>query len=125
MRRRPIPGFEKTYLITDCGKVYSLRKKKYIKLRYNSDFYLRAELFEKGVRTWFFVHRLVALVYRKNTDPKNRNEVNHLDWNKENNHYTNLRWDTRSENMLHNRKKWKSKSPYNHAVEKQKHGTPF
>ena len=47
-----------------------------------------------------FVHRLVAEAFIENDDPS-KNEVNHIDGNKRNNHVDNLEWVTRSENMIH------------------------
>ena len=44
------------------------------------------------------VHILVAEVYVPNPDPEHNTIVLHLDSNKENKHYTNLKWGTISEN---------------------------
>jgi hypothetical protein len=52
-----------------------------------------------GKSKWYKVHRLVAEYYVQN--PHNYNEVNHIDGDKSNNHYTNLEWCTHAQNVRH------------------------
>lgn len=47
------------------------------------------------------VHRLVANVFVPNPNSETKDQVNHKDGNKRNNHYTNLEWVTGLENMQH------------------------
>ena len=47
--------------------------------------------------TAFSVHRMVAELYVPN--PNNLPQVDHIDGNKRNNHYTNLQWITASDNV--------------------------
>lgn len=61
--------------------------------------YHRVGLNKNGNRRYKAVHRLVAELFVENPDSKP--EVNHIDGDKSNNHYTNLEWVTRSENMKH------------------------
>jgi hypothetical protein len=44
------------------------------------------------------VHQLVAMAFIPNTDDKD--EVDHVDRDRQNNHVTNLRWATRAENAI-------------------------
>ena len=53
-----------------------------------------------GVKHYQYVHRLVALYFLP-TPREEQNEVNHKDGNKKNNHYTNLEWCSKQENMQH------------------------
>ena len=91
------------YLISNMGRIYSLSVKKILKGSTNGDnHYLRMRLFDRdGNRENIAVHRMVALIFIKNNDPKNKNEVNHIDGNQMNNKVSNLEWVSRSENMQH------------------------
>jgi hypothetical protein len=46
-----------------------------------------------------YIHRLVAKYFVPN--PQEKKEVNHIDGDKQNNHYTNLEWVTHKENSYH------------------------
>lgn len=48
-----------------------------------------------------YVHRLVAETFKPERKDAERNEVNHRDGDKTNNHIDNLEWCTRSENLKH------------------------
>lgn len=85
------------YYVSDNGEVYTVLKGKIRKQKHrkHSNGYLRTGIRAKD----FYIHRLVAELFCEN--PNNYVEVNHIDGNKENNHYTNLEWCTRSENNKH------------------------
>lgn len=57
--------------------------------------YLRRE--STGKREDLYIHRIVAKLFVPN--PKNAEEVNHLDCNTHNNSASNLEWVTREENL--------------------------
>ena len=48
-----------------------------------------------------YTHRLVASLFLHNPDPKIYTEVNHIDGNKCNNHWSNLEWVTHEQNVDH------------------------
>jgi hypothetical protein len=67
-----------------------------------------------------FAHTLVALKYINSTPPKGY-EIDHIDGDKANNHYGNLRWVTRSENIMNSfrqgrRGYWAGKKKPPHSV---------
>jgi hypothetical protein len=76
--------------------------------------YLCVTLYNKGKKKNHAVHRLVAIAYIPN--PENKEEVDHIDMNRENNNCSNLRWLTRQENQSNTRR---SKRFKNKVKEKQ------
>lgn len=95
-RKKRITGY--AYLITDDGKVYSERSKRYLSLSLARG-YPCTHLWKNGKSITVAVHRLVAQAFL--AKPAHATEVNHIDKNKLNNHYTNLEWVTRSQNIRH------------------------
>lgn len=85
------------YFITKCGKVFNVKSKKWLKP--TVDRYEVVNLVIKGIRSKFYVHRLVAEVYLK--DFKEGLTVNHIDGNKLNNNVSNLECISVAENIKH------------------------
>ena len=85
------------YQISEDGMIWSNIYNKYLAYKKDSDGYHDILLVcEDGKRRHFRVHRLVAMTYIGN--PENLPVVMHLDNNKSNNHYSNLKWGTVQEN---------------------------
>ena len=87
---KDIKNYEGLYAITSCGKVWSYKRKKFLKPDINASGYLKVGLSKDGQRKKYFIHRLVAEAYIPN--PDNLPQVNHKDENKENNCLQNLEW---------------------------------
>lgn len=87
---KPIKGWEDLYEITNDGKVYSIRSGKFLKPRLSMDGYERVALCRDGKNYEMRVHRLVAEAFINN--PEQKPQINHIDFNKRNNIFTNLEW---------------------------------
>lgn len=109
---KPILRFNGEYEVSNTGLIRSTYKvieksngKKYtrvskiLKHAIDKSGYLRVAVSFNGELKTQKVHRLVAWCF-VNGD-KDATEVNHKDGNKLNNHYSNLEWVNRSENMKH------------------------
>lgn len=96
---KPVKEYEGYYEISNLGKIKSFyRNREYVMApTKNSDGYLQIKLCKSGKRTSFAVHRLVAIHFVDN--PQNLPEVNHKDFNRSNNIYTNLEWIEHIENV--------------------------
>tara|TARA_R110000824_G_scaffold359051_1_gene546585 strand:- start:242 stop:688 length:447 start_codon:yes stop_codon:yes gene_type:complete len=81
------------YLIYPDGRVWSKKRNRFLKGWINSDGYVDIDIQRKTRK----VHRLVAEAYIPN--PENKQEVDHIDGNKQNNDISNLTWVTHLENM--------------------------
>lgn len=92
-------GFD-DYCVTDDGAIYSLKSKKFLNLQYNDNGYIVVTLRKDGKTKTLRVHRLVAMMYLKDTFFEGAH-VNHIDGDKTNNKVQNLEWVTRQENMRH------------------------
>jgi hypothetical protein len=102
-----IEGYEGRYQVSNIGRVKSLarvnknggRVKERIMIPTYRKAYKMLELSKDGVYKNFTIHRLVSTAFLIKLD--GRNHVNHMDCDKENNHWWNLEWVTPEENTLH------------------------
>lgn len=91
-----IKGFER-YQITSDGKVFNNTKQLKHYIGQNGYCFIKL-INNEGKTKHQSIHRLVALMYVDN--PYNKQCVNHIDGNRQNNDYTNLEWVTQQENLL-------------------------
>ena len=112
---KDIKGFEGLFQVSSFGRVKTLKRvvrytqrnqygefetsktiqEKIQKPRKTKSGYLRVQLFDKD----FYVHRLVASAFIRPLKPKE--EINHMDGNKANNHVDNLEIVSRVQNQNH------------------------
>lgn len=95
---RDIPGFEGLYAATRDGKVWSHKRKKFMKPCGEPDNYQIMWLSKEGECKCYYVHRLIALAYIPN--PNNYPKVNHIDEHKDHNWADNLEWCTQDYNLM-------------------------
>jgi hypothetical protein len=97
---RVIP-FAPDYSVNQFGDIMSFKSKskKLLKKTIALDNYVSYSLRCNGKYIKKRAHQIVAVCFIDN--PLGLNEINHLDANKSNNHYTNLEWCTHTENIRH------------------------
>jgi hypothetical protein len=78
------------YEIYDDGRVYSKRRKIFLKPIQTNQGYYTVNLSKEGSLHYKLIHRLVAIHFVDN--PMNYKLVDHIDRNKNNMNYKNLRW---------------------------------
>ena len=84
------------YEVSSFGRVRNNRSDRILKPSFDRDGYLKTTLSKKSQMRTHTMHRLVAEAFCNNPDGKT--QVDHIDNNRLNNHYTNLRWTSLSEN---------------------------
>lgn len=104
---KEIEGYGGKYLISNLGRVKSLKnhKERILTAFVNNKGYPRVALCQDGQPKYYLVSRLVAEAFCENPDPKHANTVDHIDGDKENNRAENLRWLSLADNVRENAKK--------------------
>lgn len=90
------------YKVSNLGSIMGMSRNKILKQRLNEDGYKTVTLGkEKEGRTSLSVHRIVALLFVDNPNPKECVEVNHKDFDRTNCHFDNLEWTTHKINIAY------------------------
>jgi len=112
---KPIVGYKGYYEINEFGIIKSLDryvvpkggyppyllKEKYMNPILNTYGYFGTMLRKDGINKNITVHKEVAKAFVKNKNKDINIQVNHIDGNKENNHFSNLEWVSPKENIRH------------------------
>lgn len=93
MNNSEMKPYNKDYLVSKDGKVYSLRNKMFLKQNIDKDGYPRVDIYGKHIK----VHKIVYIAWRGKI-PKGH-QINHKDDNKLNIHIDNLYLGTQKENI--------------------------
>lgn len=113
---RPIPGYEGRYSITRDGRVLSVARtiphgdgvsKRSLKAKWLKDSavgkgYRGIHLYDEGCRKTLYIHVLVIEAFGL-PKPTPDHEVNHKNFDRADNHDTNLEWVTRGQNLHYTR----------------------
>ena len=99
MNQKDIPGFEGLYAVTDDGRVWSYRRKIFLKPGLDRYGYQIVNLYKDKKGKTTLVHQLVAKVFVPN--PENKPQCNHINEIKTDNRAENLEWVTAKENINH------------------------
>lgn len=94
-----IAGYDHVYKAHPDGLILSTFRNCVIPGQIDNEGYVLVTLLLNGKKTKRRVHRLVAQVFIPN--PENKPQVNHLDFNKQNNAVSNLVWSTSKEDAEH------------------------
>lgn len=100
---KDIKNYEGKYQVSNYGNVRSLNFRKTglsknLKLVINHNGYVQVGLFNKSIKSTS-VHRLVTEAFLDKIEGKE--DINHKDGNKKNNHVNNLEWCNQKENSIH------------------------
>ena len=93
---RAVDGYM-NYQVSSHGRVRNAKTGRILKQYINKKGYAVLSLCKPGHKTTTIrVHRLVCIAFNEN--PSNKPGIDHIDRNRQNNHYSNLRWATHMEN---------------------------
>jgi hypothetical protein len=105
-----IPNFE-NYKISTYGRVFSKKSNKNLKPMFNKYGYEIVNLYKNGKRCAKTIHRIVAKTFLSIENFENK-QIDHIDGNRKNNFFLNLRECTSQQNNFNRGKNKNNKSGY-------------
>lgn len=97
---KDIPSYEGLYAAVSDGRIWSYKKQIFLSPSDNGHGYLYVTLCKKGDKKSKRVNRIIAEVFVPKPEGWDASwDAAHKDDNRHNNHYTNLMWKTRKDNM--------------------------
>jgi hypothetical protein len=103
---RDIPGYEGRYKICSDGLVLSIiHKPKILKPTKSKKGYLYVDLCKDSSRKKYFVHQLVAMAFLDHSVCGMKKVIDHIDFDRTNNHVSNLKVVTARENCSRSQRK--------------------
>lgn len=103
---KSVKGYEGLYEVSNLGNVKSItRYKKQLKPSLDKDGYRYVKLKHNNSSKHARIARLVAIAFIPTNDETK--EVNHIDYNRQNDNVNNLEWVTRKQNTQHSSQHYK------------------
>ena len=96
---KDIPGYEGLYMALSDGRIWSCASRVYLTPTTDQKGYKSVKLYKDGEWKQQKVHRIILSEFVP--QPKEKDQVNHIDGVKANNSLDNLEWVTGKENMRH------------------------
>ena len=91
------------YDVYEDGRIYSHYRNRFLEVKPDNFGYKVGVFYIEGKAKKIKIHRLVAKLFLGEA-PKDKPLINHIDGNKQNNHFSNLEWCSYEENNAHARK---------------------
>ena len=96
-----VPGMDREYACDESGNIYSCLSSRDLSTRLTPRGYYSTGIRINDRNSQYMLHRLVASMFIPEVYPFKELQVNHIDNNRDNNHFSNLEWCRQTENLQH------------------------